>query len=97
MVWKYSGLGALLVMAGVIVSPVAAGATGSCGELLEKVCIGCHQSDRFCTRLGVPEKEWRGLLKLMIANGAELDKEDVGPLAICLSEASAEAKKVCGK
>lgn len=97
MAWKYTGTWALLVMVGGIVSPVPVGAAGPCGEVLEKVCIGCHQSDRFCARLGAPEKEWRGLLKLMIANGAELDKEDLGPLAACLSEPAEGAKRVCGK
>lgn len=97
MAWKHAGLGALLVMVGGFVSPAPVGAAGQCGELLEKVCIGCHQSDRFCTRLGAPEKEWRGLLKLMVANGAELDKEDLGPLAACLSEPAEQARKVCAK
>lgn len=97
MVWKYSGLGALLLLAAVSVSPVPASAAGQCGEVLEKICIGCHQRDRFCTRLGVPEKEWQGLLKLMIAYGAELGKEEVGPLAACLSEPADVARVVCGK
>lgn len=97
MAWKCAGLGALLVMVGGFVSPAPVGAAGQCGEMLEKVCIGCHQSDKFCDRLGAPEKEWRGVLKLMIANGAELEKDEIEPLVICLSEPAEGARKVCGK
>lgn len=97
MVWKQSLLWMLLVVAGVIFSPAPAGAAGQCGEVLEKVCIGCHQSDKFCARLGASEKEWRALLKLMVANGAELEKEEVAPLAACLSEPEAGARALCGK
>lgn len=97
MVWKSAGFGALLLGAGIVVSAAPATAAGPCKEVLQKVCIGCHESDRFCGRLGGSEKEWRGLLKLMVANGAELEKDEVAPLAACLSGPAEEARQVCGR
>ncbi|NTV12703.1 MAG: hypothetical protein HGA96_02020 [Desulfobulbaceae bacterium] len=97
MVGKYFALVALVAGVGAMVSPGSVAAGGPCGEVLEKVCIGCHEKERFCERLGAPEKEWRALVKRMIANGAELEKDDIGVLAVCLSESAAEVKKVCGK
>lgn len=95
MVWKYFSLGALVIIGGIVLPD--AGVAGQCGEVLEKVCIGCHQSDKFCARLGASEKEWRGVIKLMVANGAELEKEEVTPLVACLSEPTAGARAVCGR
>lgn len=95
MVGKYFAFGSLLLL-GFIVAPGLVDAAGPCEEVLAKVCIGCHQSDKFCTRLGASEKEWRGVLKLMVANGAELEKEEVAPLAACLSGPAAGALAVCG-
>lgn len=91
-------VGTVLVTAGMIWSVVAARAgVQPCGEVLTKYCIGCHEADRFCERLGGGEKEWRALLKRMVANGAELEKGDMEPLAACLSEPAEGARKVCGK
>lgn len=95
MAWKCFRMGALVIIGGIVL-PVAAVA-GQCGEVLEKVCIGCHQSDKFCARLGASEKEWRGVLKLMVANGAELEEEEVAPLVACLSEPAAGARALCDR
>lgn len=95
MFWNNFSLGVPVIIGGIFL-PVA-GVSGQCGEMLEKVCIGCHQSDKFCARLGASEKEWRGVLKLMVANGAELEKDEVAPLVACLSEPAAWAKAVCGR
>lgn len=97
MVGRYVGLGALLVVAAGIIVPGTAGAGEQCGELLKKICVGCHESDRFCERLGAPDKEWQALIKRMVSNGAELEKNEVGPLTACLSGPGADVKKFCGK
>lgn len=91
-------VGAGLLAVGMSWSVVAARAeVQPCGEVLARYCIGCHEADRFCERLGGGEKEWRALLKRMVANGAELEKGDLEPLAACLSEPAEGARKVCGK
>lgn len=95
--WRFSMPLALLVLGGMVLVPAQSGAGVACGEVLEKACIGCHESDRFCGRLGAPEKELRALLKRMVANGAELEKDEFDALAACLSEPAEGARMVCGK
>lgn len=97
MLMKTAGLGALLIVVGAMFMAIPARAGGPCGDVLEKVCVGCHERDRFCERLGAPDKELRALIKRMVANGAELEKDDIALLAACLSEPAAAAKELCGK
>jgi hypothetical protein len=47
--------------------------------------------------LGATEKQWQSLIKWMIANGADLEKDEVDLLVSCLSEPADEAKKTCGR
>ena len=75
----------------------SARAEGQCAALMNSVCLGCHDRDKFCDRLGPTEKQWQSLMKWMIANGAELEEDEVKLLVGCLSEPSEEAKKACGK
>lgn len=72
-------------------------AEGQCAKLMNSICLGCHNQDRFCERLGATENQWRSLLKWMIANGAELEDDEVNLLVGCLSEPADEAKKTCGR
>lgn len=76
-------------------SPVLAG--DICAESIDTICIGCHNTDRVCENLGVSEKTWKELLVWMVANGAELEDDEVAALVKCFSEPSAGAKAACGK
>jgi hypothetical protein len=68
-----------------------------CGEKIATECIGCHNIDRVCEELGESEKTWNGLLKRMVAYGAELGKDEIVEMAKCFSAPSADAKAACGK
>ncbi len=72
-------------------------AEDQCTVLINSVCLGCHDRDRFCARLGSTEKQWQALIKWMIANGADLKEDQAKQLAGCLSEPTEEARKACGK
>lgn len=76
-------------------SPAVAG--DICEESINTVCIGCHNADRVCESLGLSEKTWKGLLEWMVANGAELEEDELEALEKCLSAPSAGAKAACGK
>ena len=70
---------------------------GQCTQLLTTICNGCHNSDRVCEKIGGPEKKWVGLLKWMVANGAELEDDEKTLLVNCMTEPYEEAKAFCGK
>lgn len=97
MILKNLAIGIALACLLSLGSGQARAAEGQCAELLGSVCIGCHDSERVCAKIGGPEKKWVGLLKWMIANGAELEEEDKTLLINCMTEPYAEAKAFCGK
>ena len=68
-----------------------------CEESINTVCIGCHNTDDVCKNLGESEKIWKDLLDWMVANGAELEDDELEALIKCFSEPSAGAKAACGK
>ncbi len=95
MVRKIILLVSLLVCLGAFISPVLAG--DLCEESTNTVCIGCHNADRVCENLGASEKTWKDILEWMVANGAELEEDELEELIKCFSEPSAGAKAACGK
>ena len=95
MAGKFFMLVSLLICTVFFVSPVVAG--DMCEENINTVCIGCHNADQVCESLGASEKTWKDILEWMVANGAELEEDEVEALVKCFSEPSAGAKAACGK
>ena len=88
---------AVAMLPAILASPAPIRAEGQCAKLMNSICLGCHNQDKFCERLGATEKQWQSLIKWMIANGADLEKDEVDLLVSCLSEPADEAKKTCGR
>jgi hypothetical protein len=83
----------LLVFMVSFISPVLAG--DLCEESINTVCIGCHNTDAVCENLGASEKTWKDILDWMVANGAELEEDEIETMIKCFSEPSAGAKAAC--
>ena len=65
-----------------------------CGTLLNR-CSQCHDKERICDNVGRSEKYWKGTLKYMISNGAEISTDESLVMATCLSSKADEAQKFC--
>ncbi|MEN8135112.1 MAG: hypothetical protein ABFS18_06190 [Thermodesulfobacteriota bacterium] len=85
----------LLIGTVCFISPVVA--ADMCEENINTVCIGCHNTDDVCENLGASEKTWKDILEWMVANGAELEEDEIETMVKCFSEPSAGAKAACGK
>src|SRR5262249_40663780 len=59
--------------------PAAAGADGRAQELLQSVCVACHNLNRVQTK-NLAESDWRLIVDRMKDRGAELSDEDVSVL-----------------
>lgn len=63
----------------------AAGADGRAQELLQSVCVACHNLNRVQTK-NLAESDWRLIVDRMKDRGAELSDEDVSVLISYLSK-----------
>lgn len=79
----------LSVLAGLLmclcIGVVAVGADDM-GEGVRQACSGCHGTKRICRMLGVKDDAgWEKTVRRMVANGADLSVDSVGPVAEYLS------------
>jgi glyoxylase-like metal-dependent hydrolase (beta-lactamase superfamily II) len=65
--------------------PAAAGADGRAQELLQSVCVACHNLNRVQTK-NLVESDWRLIVDRMKDRGAELSDEDVSALISYLAK-----------
>lgn len=86
-------LGILLLGMFFVVSPVMA--DDICVENFNSLCIGCHNTDRVCEKLGSSENEWAGILKWMVDMGAEIESDDITAMSQCFSAPSPGVKAAC--
>ena len=87
----------LLILASLVLVAPQVAVADKCAEHVPTTCIGCHNTDEICVKLGNSEKEWKAIILWMIDNGAELEDEEVEPLVKCFSTPSAGAKVACNK
>lgn len=87
----------LLILVNLVFLAPGLAVADKCAEHVPTTCIGCHNTDEICVRLGNSEKEWKAIILWMIDNGAELEDDEVEPLVKCFSTPSAGAKSACNK
>lgn len=97
MLWKNLVIGLAAALLFSLGASQAQAEEGDCTQLLKTVCNDCHNSDRVCEKIGGTEKKWKALLSWMVANGAELEKEERTLLVNCMTEPFDEAKNFCKK
>ena len=66
----------------------------NCEKLLNR-CDQCHDKERICENLGRSTKYWKGTLKYMVSNGAEISTDENAVMTACLSTKSEDAQKFC--
>ena len=96
MINRSQGMLAVVLVNLLLLAPQTAIAD-KCAEHVPTTCIGCHNTDEICVRLGNSEKEWKAIILWMIDNGAELEDDEVELLVKCFSLPSAGAKGACNK
>nr|MBF0222415.1 hypothetical protein [Desulfobulbaceae bacterium] len=83
-----------LVVAGMMTISTNSFGAETCGTLLQR-CGQCHDNERICKSLGKSEKYWKGIIKYMISNGAEISAEEGDMMVPCLSSKAEDAVKFC--
>lgn len=75
----FSGMLAIFALAGL------AGAS-DIGATVKRACTTCHSAKRICLNLGVKsEAAWQATVQKMVAKGAQLSADQVGPAASYLA------------
>lgn len=87
------GVGVLILLGGQALS--STDDDKFCHDLVIDSCTGCHGKERACDNIGNSKKSWKGLIGLMIANGADLSKEEREQLSECMSKPSMGAVAAC--
>lgn len=80
---------------GLSVAAVGASATDM-GQLVVETCSPCHTTKRICLNLGVKSQvAWKSTIQNMVYQGAELNEDQIAPLATYLNELQPGTPPVC--
>ncbi len=70
----------------------------SCEQLISTKCTACHYNTRICVRLTKKSKRaWKRTVKNMIRHGADVSKDELKKVVVCLNEPSPEVTAWCEK